>query len=190
MAISYTTSQPGRVSTVVQQNGLPGCNPPNVCLTNEKYEESGTHSLTWAGTNSSGGFAAGPNLTKVTVDSWRTDWPKNAVVLFGTKPAISNVGATPAMFGPTVGTEQIAFDLSTFQSQSVPVTITVINHASLSVLRSITLTNQAPGHVTASWDGRADNGLFVVPGHYTITVSTTDSYGNQAQGQALTTVQY
>ena len=107
---------------------------------------------------------------------------------------MTNVTVTPAMYGPAVGdADRWPSSTSTsrpIQNQAVTVTITFRNQASLSIPRTISLTGQTPA--TRLWSGmvKADNGMWVAPGFYTVTVSTTDSLGNQVQGQILTTIQY
>jgi len=70
------------------------------------------------------------------------------------------------------------------------VTVAFYNQSSASVLRSIQLTNQAPGNISVAWDGKADNGMLVAAGYYTVTVTAGDSIGKQTIGQILTTVRY
>jgi hypothetical protein len=165
-----------------------GCTPPSFCLAPDKYEESGPHTIAWAGVDSTGALRF--DVTWIEVGSSRAIFSKNAIVLYGTKPSVTIVTVTPAAYGPAVGTQTVAFDLAAFQNRVASVTVTFLNQASLSVLRTIALTNQLPGHKTVTWDGRADNGMWVAPGFYTVTVKATDSLGNQVQGQILTTIQY
>jgi len=101
---------------------------------------------------------------------------------------VRNVRIDPPVFDPSLAAPVVSFDLGTYQNQPVNVAITFLNQSSVSTLRTIILPAQAPGHVTVPWDGRADNGMLVAPGFYTITVTATDSIGNQVQGQILATV--
>ncbi len=158
-----------------------------VCISDNRYEESGWHTVTWAGVDASGVYRA-EGFDTATITSNLDHFSKNAVVLFGTKPTVQNVAINPPVFAPLFATPVVSFDLGTYQNQPVTVTITFLNQTSVSTLRTITLPNQAPAHVTVPWDGRADNGMFVAPASYTITVTATDSIGNQAQGQILATV--
>jgi len=103
---------------------------------------------------------------------------------------VTNVTLTPSFYGPLLGPQTIAFDLSTYQSQTATVTISFVNQGSVSTLRTLTLTNQAPGHVVTTWDGRANNGVWVAPGAYTAIVTASDSLGNSTAGQILTTIVY
>ena len=52
------------------------------------------------------------------------------------------------------------------------------------------LAVDAKGISIVPWDGKADNGMWVAPGTYTVTVTVTDAVGNQVKGQILSTVQY
>jgi flagellar basal-body rod modification protein FlgD len=94
------------------------------------------------------------------------------------------------MFGPSFGSQTISFTLSTYLSQSATVAVSFLNQASMSTLRTINLGAQTAGVHTAAWDGKADNGMLVAPGSYLVGVKATDSIGNVAVGQIMTTVQY
>ncbi len=119
----------------------------------------------------------------------QSKFSKNALVAFGSKPVLTNVKALPPVYGPAVGTHNVEFDITTFQSQPAQVSVTFFNQASLSTLRTVTGTLGGSGHATIPWDGRADNGMWVAPGRYTITVTVTDARGTQVRGQILTTIQ-
>ncbi len=80
--------------------------------------------------------------------------------------------------------------MHTYQNQPAQVSVTFFNQTSLSTLRTITGTLGGSGHLTIPWDGRADNGMLVAPGRYTVTVLVTDARGTQIRGQILTTIQY
>jgi flagellar hook assembly protein FlgD len=189
--ITYTFPQAGRVSMGLSNAGGPGpacVFPPEICPMINKYEEAGTHTYTWAGVDSNGIFHG--DMRSVGVVSQRYAFSKNAVVIFGTKPVVSNVTVTPPLFAPYFNTQTIAFDLSTYQSGTADIVITIQNQASLSTLRTLSLAAQTAGHKTAAWDGRADNGMLVAAGYYTVTVNATDTIGNKVSGQILTTVEY
>jgi flagellar hook assembly protein FlgD len=94
------------------------------------------------------------------------------------------------MYGPALGSQSVTFDLTTYQSQAASVSVSFFNQSSSSTLRTMTIANQAPGPVTISWDGRAENGMWVAPGTYTITATVTDTIGNVVSEQLLTTIQY
>ena len=124
----------------------------------------------------------------LSVTTIRDRFARNAVVLFGTTPRVQDVAVNPPAFAVASTTSIVSFDLATYQHQPAGIAITFRNQSSLSTLRTITLPAQLPGHITVPWDGRADNGIFVAPGFYTITVTATDGIGNQVQGQILATV--
>jgi hypothetical protein len=192
LAISYNFSYTGRVTIVFDRDGTGlithDCNFPRYCLVNSKYEESGAHTVYWSGTDSTGALRG--DLTRVAVSTDQYLFSKNAVVQFGSKPTITSPRVTPPLLGPALGSQNITFTLGTYQSQPAAVTVTILNQSSVSVLRTITVPSQAAGAVTIVWDGRADNGMLVAPGFYTITVAITDSLGNTLTGRVLTTVQY
>jgi flagellar hook assembly protein FlgD len=192
MTYSYNFGRPSLITIVAfNSKTLAGSTcaqlTGGVCITDNRYEESGWHTITWAGVDASGVYRA-EGFDTATITSNLDHFSKNAVVLFGTKPTVQNVAINPPVFAPLYVVPVVSFDLGTYQNQPVTVTVTFLNQSSLSTLRTITLTGQAPGHVTVPWDGRADNGMFVAPGFYTVTVSAADSIGNQVQGQILATV--
>ena len=192
LPISYNFSQTGRVTIVFDRPGTGliqhDCNAPRFCLVNAKYEEPGAHTVYWTGTDSTGAIRG--DLTRVSVSTDQYRFSKNTIVVFGSKPTITNLRLTPPYVGPAQGTQNITFTLGTYQNQAVSIAVQILNQESLSVLRNISVGSQAPGAVTITWDGRADNGMMVAPGYYTITVTATDSVGNAVSGRTLATVQY
>jgi flagellar hook assembly protein FlgD len=191
MSVTYNFPYPGRVSIALSPSAVlyqGDCNPPNFCPINQEYQESGPHTVTWAGVDAAGAYRG--EIRGIGIVSFRDQFAKNAVVVYGSKPRVTNVRVTPPVFGPAVGTQRVEFDLTTNLNQSVEVAVSFLNQSSLSTLRTITIPQQPPGHVTVTWDGRADNGMLVAPGAYTVTVIVTDALGNKSRGQILTTIQY
>ncbi len=191
MIVNYNFPYPGRVSIALSQSSVlyqGSCDLPQFCLIAQEYQESGPHTVTWAGVDATGAFRG--DIRGIGIVTDRNQFAKNAVIAYGSKPRVTNVRVTPPVFGPAAGTQKVEFDLATNLNQSVEVAVSFLNQASLSTLRTITVPQQPPGHVTVTWDGRADNGMLVAPGSYTVTVVVTDSLGNKSRGQILTTIQY
>jgi flagellar hook assembly protein FlgD len=192
MMVTYNFPYPARVSIAFSQTAVlyqGSCDPPpQFCLPVQEYQESGSHTVTWAGVDATGAFRG--DIRGLGIVAERDQFAKNAVIAYGSKPRITNVRVTPPVFGPAVGTQKVEFDLVTNLNQSVEVAVSFLNQSSLSTLRTVTIPQQAPGHVTVTWDGRADNGMLVAPGNYTVTVVVTDPLGNKSRGQILTTIQY
>ena len=180
------------MSTQVGGDIVGDCNYPTAeffCVVSSAYQAGSAATFRWAGLDPFGVYR-GDTVRSVGVVAFRSQFPVNAIVLCGTAPGVGNVTVMPPISSPGNGSQTVAFDLTTYQNSSVGVVIEFMNLDSRSVLRTITLGNQAAGHITASWDGRADNGMFVAPGRYAVTVTVTDSRDNNASGQILTTVQY
>jgi len=116
-------------------------------------------------------------------------------VLYGTAPVISNPRLS-SFFNPGGGT---------LANGKLGFTVNVDTYVGLqaklelqfrlidpygSTLRTI-VTNLAPeGDLTAEWDGRADNGAWVAPGTYQVTITAIDSVGSRASIRPLVVVRY
>jgi len=167
------------------------CNPTD-CIVND-YQSAGIHEIAWYGrTTSSVYVPSAPYLAVIRRDD---NWPKNAVLVFGTNPAISNLAISSAIFNPASATSiatglDVSFDVTTFQSRSVTIACQFRNTTSGSVLRTITLAAQPAGHLTVHWNGRADNGDWVAPDVYEIILTTTDSAGSAVSVRPLIIVRY
>jgi flagellar hook assembly protein FlgD len=190
--ISYTNPVAARV-TIALSSSLPmysNCNPPQFCILQNEFQGSGPHTVRWAGTDPSGRYR--PDITKVVVVRYRDEFPRTATVLSGTKPSISGLQVTPTpIFRPVDGaTRTVSFTLSTFNNMSVSYKVEFLNQDSVSVLRTISVASGPPGAKSVVWDGKADNGMFVAQGYYTITVTATDAINNVVTSQILTNVQY
>ena len=191
MIITYTPGGATRIQIAFGLGSVAppvGCPPPAFCFIKDHYEDGGTHTVYWPGTDSAGAYRG--LAQSIGVYGTTSNFSQNAVVVYGTKPRVTTVTATPVMFGPSFGSQTISFTLSTYLSQSATVAVSFLNQASMSTLRTINLGAQTAGVHTAAWDGKADNGMLVAPGSYLVGVKATDSIGNVAVGQIMTTVQY
>lgn len=198
LPISYSLNSSSRVWILYSPGGF-DCNTPgpplsacslpdNFCSPAGTYEESGAHTGWWAGVDPAGVFQG--NIGSIALLRSDGTFPQNAVVLFGTKPALSNLVVRPSNYNPSAKPQTIALDVTSYQSQPVAVSIAFFNQESQSVLRTVRASAQPTGHVTIPWDGRADNGMWVAPGAYTLTVSVSDGIGNTVSRQTLTRIDY
>jgi flagellar hook assembly protein FlgD len=198
LPLSYNLSIPAR-TWVLFSVGWYDCNTPGpplsacadpdkFCFPNGEYQESGLHSGWWAGVDPAGAFRG--NIGSIAVLARQDNFSRNAVVLFGSKPGLTNLVVQPTAFNPGFGAQSVAFDVSSFQNQPLNVSVSAKNQESLSVLRTVTAAAQPAGHVTVLWDGRADNGMWAAPGAYTLTVTVSDAIGNAVSRQALTSISY
>lgn len=193
LRFDYSFSQPARVTIATSTLGASvngNCAQPDptfFCTVWDEWQPSGPHTFTWSGIDYLGKYRV---IRGVGINARTIGFPKNAVISFGTRPTVLNVTVTPPRFGPMAGTQTIAFDLGTYLGRVADVTITLRNLESSSVLRTIALPGQTPGHHTATWDGRADNGQPVAPGRYHVLVTAVDDIGNRSTGDILTIIQY
>jgi flagellar hook assembly protein FlgD len=165
-----------------------GCVSGQTVTVFDDYEAFGPYTFVFTGTDAQG--AVLPYYPYSNIWTRNDLFPVNLVVLFGTRPQLSNARFTPAIYGPATGTQALTFDLSTYQNQTANVTVRFVNQGSVSTLRTISLANQSPGHLTVTWDGHADNGAWCAPGGYTAFITVTDGIGNVATLQGVTTVEY
>ena len=146
------------------------------CFINE-YQSSGAHEVSWYGTSVDGTFLG--NLTYLTIIRRNDIWPRNLTLVYGTAPSISGLTISPLIFNPAGTTPMtLQINVTTFQSRPVTAKAAFRNILSLSVLRTVTIPSQPAGEVVLTWNGRADNGAWVAPGLYEVTITVTDSAGS------------
>jgi len=173
------------------------CGPEQYCVFAGVFQPGGNRTVEWAYVDGYGRYRGAPSDTLPALRHFIlyarvTNFPLNMVILYGGGPKVAGVKVTPAVFRFGASGQTVEFDLAMpTGDRANPVTVSFQNQASGSILRTLTLSNQAPGHITTSWDGRVDNnGPPVAPGFYTVTVTATGPRADVAIGQILTTVQY
>jgi flagellar hook assembly protein FlgD len=153
------------------------------------YQSSGAHELTWYGTSVGGLFIG--NATGATVIRRNDIWPRNLTLVYGTAPVLSNFTVSSPIFNPaSTSGETFTMTVATFQSRAVTIQGQFRNLTSGSVLRTVTTAAQPAGQVVLTWNGRADNGAWVAPGSYEVTVTVTDSAGSSTVLKPLIAVRY
>ncbi|MCI0618634.1 hypothetical protein L0244_37125 [bacterium] len=189
---NFNLTSPARITLNFSTTNLtqPNCNAPQYCEYSNRYASSGIHYGSWLGMDNTG--ALRPELDYSHVHAFRTNFPKNAVIIFGIKPTITNLAASPPVYKPSSGQNQtISFTLATYQSQTAPTAVvSTKNLSSATVVRTLTVNNVTPGNVNISWDGKASNGNFLSPDVYVLTLTLTDAIGHQETAQIFTTVRY
>lgn len=191
LKIHYTVAEPSRVHIVFTDLGeTPGnCTGNEVCVVNGEYRPTGSFIERWAAVTPSGNYA--PQRGRLTVVRRTSTFPKNVVLLSGAgQPAlISNLTLTPTVFGLEHGRMKVEFDLTTFAGAPAAITLQMVRQEYASILRTVTLSPQSPGHVTYEWDGKAASGHPVAPGEYSLIVTAT-AYGVSTTAKSRFLVQY
>lgn len=189
---SHTFDRPGEIQLVFARETYRvflSCDPPAFfCRKIEGFQPAGEFTYEWAGVDDSGAYRR--DIHAIFVVSNHENLSKNAIVVYGGRPTVSDVAVTPPDFHPDFGSQEVTFSLRTYRSEHVLATVTFTNQESRSVLRTLTIQDPAPGLVKATWDGRADNGMSLAPGIYTVTVQVTDPAGERAKGEILTRITY
>ena len=153
------------------------------------YQPSGAHEIPWYGTSTAGLFIG--SATGVTVIRRNDTWPRSLALVYGTAPVVSNLTVSSPIFDPAAASpETFNMSVTTFQSRPVTIMGMFRNLTSGSVLCTVTTGAQGAGQVQLTWNGRADNGAWVAPGSYEVTITVTDSAGSATTLKPLIAVRY
>jgi flagellar hook assembly protein FlgD len=136
-----------------------------------------------------------PPANRISVIRRNDTLPRNMTFVYGSRPVLTNLVISPLLFSPGAGTAAngsltLSFGVTSFQSRPVVLKAEFRNQESGSLLRTITTPSGPAGSRTISWDGRADNGAWVAPALYEVTVTVTDSEGNATSIRPYVTVRY
>jgi hypothetical protein len=154
------------------------------CIVNEP-QSSGQHEFVWYGV---------PNTTsppRLVVIRRNDTWMKNAALLYGTAPAITNLVFSP-MFNPA-GPTPLTFTMSvsTYQNRSFMISLSGRNLTSGgATVVNLYSSQLAPGSRSISWNGHSDDGAWVAPGIWEFTIKVTDQYGSSTTLKPFVTVTY
>ncbi len=205
LTFTYQPNAPGR-STVIfstkpqSQGAITGsCSTPTeFCLLDgSKWQSSQQQRIVWAGIDNDRRYRS--DIRQVGVVIAHDDFPRNGVVVYGSPTNISNLALSPRRIRPGVESMQVDFDLVLPSGESRDVFVEFVNQESLdelanpesiSPLRTLTLPLRSTGHVTASWDGRSDDGMMVAEGTYLVRAWTVDRSGNRASADHMTRLEY
>lgn len=163
------------------------CPPPSgFCLVDHKYEESGPHIVKWAGADLNGKYRA--DMRRLAIVTERNQFSKNAVVVYGGKPTISNLQIGPRIV-KTSTNQTVTFSVTSTSTWTAQ--LAIANQESGTILRTVSGAGQCiNGACVIGWNGQADNGMWVAPGGYTITATVTDTRGNVVSAETLAYIQY
>lgn len=167
------------------------CNP--ACIFTE-YQPGGPQKFPWFGTSTGGSYVA-PQYLRLTVIRRFDQIPKNFVLVYGTKPSISNPRITPLFFNPGAGTtangaQTFTVNVDTYNGRHAQLRLQFRNMVTNSTLRTILTPLSAEGDISATWDGRAANNAPVAPGWYQVTITAIDSAGSATDIKPIVVVRY
>jgi flagellar hook assembly protein FlgD len=167
---------------------------PSECVAQE-YQAPGPREVVWYNGFSLSG-ADISQLPRMTVFRRGDIWPKNLVFAYGLAPLLYGLTITPVLFNPAsvplplTGQEFRATVTTANTAWTASLKAEFRNRSSGSILRTITTPQAAAGSRAVVWDGRADNGAFVAPGIYDVTLTATDSIGGTAVLKPVVIVRY
>lgn len=144
----------------------------------------GTHTIKWDGVDANGNFAVPPPGDQFLFGIFGFTLPDNAIFV-QSAPVMSNLSLEPNFFDPSTGdflsptnpTTTATFDLD--RPANIELTVTSLKTGK--ALRKFTTLN-VPGGTSrsVSWDGRADNGIFVDKGDYRLSLRAIDYSGSES----------
>ena len=189
LVITFTSHYPGKI-TVFFTHNVPNPQDPcsGYCFVRNVYKPPGTYVYYWSGVDDA--WRLRTDLNYVGAENLLFQLDASVIMTYGLAPTVSSPVVTPPFYGPAFGSQTVALDIASYQSQPVTVSVAYRNQASGSILRTITQTGMTPGHVVLTWDGRSDDGQWVAPGIYIVTATVTDAIGNSVSQQILTQVSY
>ena len=123
-------------------------------------------------------------------------WPKNLVLAYGIAPRLDSLTISPVLFNPAsvplplAGQEFRVSVAIASAATTASLKAEFRNRASGSILRTIIKPSAPAGSQAIVWDGRADNGAFVAPGIYDVTLTAIDSLGGTAVLKPAVIVRY
>ena len=167
---------------------------PSECVAQE-YQAPGPHEVVWYNGFSLSG-ADISQLPRLIVFRRGDIWPKNLVFAYGFAPLLTGLTITPVLFNPAAvplplaGQELRANVTTANAAWTVSLKAEFQNRSSGTVLRTITTAAGPAGSQAVVWDGRADNGAFVAPGIYDVTLTAIDSIGGTAVLKPVVIVRY
>ena len=149
----------------------------------------GAHVITWNGENADGQLIEAPGNDRFLFGIFAYTLPDNAIYV-RSGVHVSTVSASPSIFRPaqhnTDPTQQGAdaspnvSQITVELSRAGNVILTINDTDSGATIAEFDYTDLAAGSNTITWDGRNNEGDYVVPGTYRLGVSGVDSTGYQS----------
>ena len=117
------------------------------------------------------------------VTIWSYDLTANGVVVYGSRPEITNIAADPNYYDPSYhADEPVGFRSVTVSytlSQNADITLRVYDMNN-NLVRTIVQSGVPAGSNTITWDGKNDAGEFMVDKGYKLGLKAADSMGSQS----------
>ncbi len=156
-----------------------------------KPQAAGSYVFVWDGTDDTGSLVSSTNVGyMITVTGWRL--PENAMIV-NAEPIVSDLYATPTYLNPASGPygEEYQALLSYTLSRTSDVTLSIYDAETYYLVRSITMNNVPAGAGNSIvWDGKTDDGHYVAPGIYRLTVIASANGYNSIPANAVMVIFY
>lgn len=166
---------------------------PSRTLVTSTSKSAGSYSVTWDGTLS---YDAYGNCNSCIIPGtyslyFRTNGATREVANFydvihvaaptqQNLPVITDLGPSPAAFTYAGGSTSFRYQLN----QDARVDLTVLNSANATIRRALVSTFANNGYANTTnvvnWDGRDENGFYVLPGNYTYVIEARNANGTAA----------
>ncbi|MFP4474496.1 MAG: PKD domain-containing protein [Desulfatibacillaceae bacterium] len=147
-------------------------------LLNRKPQKAGSYVQVWDGTDDAGNLV--PSATfMIAPQAWNL--PENAIIV-RTEPVVSDFSVSPGYLNPDASPydEKSRAAMTFILTEAADVSATVFGPDN-SLVRTVTANGmQAGTPQTVYWDGKNNQGEYVAPGIYRVTVVATDSDGTES----------
>lgn len=182
LEVKYSLNKPSEVNLYFWKRNLVtgGLVQVRTLLVREPFG-TGEQTVIWDGVDNRGVVVAADQYPVVI---WSYPLPDNAVIVTGSRPAITNVRADPNYlntgYNPYQPEGSTGTSVTFTLSKAADVKVVIVSPSG-SVIRTVSLPDLPSGPNAFYWDGRDLGGKPVTPGGYSIGLSAADELGNRSR---------